>query len=462
MKYLRRSYVVHGFALLHLATAYISASATIGDSRLLTIMTILMTLIICVRERLTMGATCICFVLVNIVGYYLGMGILMDMEKWVTHELLSPTNQALSSFLTTEALGWGLFALIHLSGDTFRIEAGEEGGYWDRRFQGLILFVAILFGLRLFISTQVQNDLFGEDNMYAAFQGFILNYSLIILIIVAFAACLRFLVILRARKWQKGIIVLLLYAALTILGALAHAHGLPFGFRGDVSRLELHRQLMVSSVVCLALLGIVFTVVYALNAAKEARMERTEANKAIFQYENLKQQVNPHFLFNSLNVLDGLVLDEKNEEASEYIHKLCGVYRYMLRHDSDKLVSLQTELDYVRLYVDLLLVRFPRGLEVEVDIPEDDLGLKVVPCAVQMLVENAVKHNAIIEEDPLRVGISSDGKILSVVNNVNPKKSKLESHHLGQTYIRQQYKDRGSNIRIESDDKSYRVELPLL
>lgn len=202
---------------------------------------------------------------------------------------------------------------------------------------------------------------------------------------------------------------------------------------------------------------------YALTAKNEMRKERGKANMAQFQYQRLKRQVNPHFLFNSLNALDCLVAEEKNEQASTYIHKLASVYRYMLKSEDEDLVMMRDELTFVGMYVDLMKVRFPEGFDVVVEVPAEDQTKFVLPCSIQLLIENATKHNAVSAENPLIIKVESDGQQVMVSNNVIPKLTKVQSTGLGQSYIRQQYLDlSGKAITIENTDKYYSVTLPLL
>jgi LytS/YehU family sensor histidine kinase len=117
----------------------------------------------------------------------------------------------------------------------------------------------------------------------------------------------------------------------------------------------------------------------------------------------------------------------------------------------------------VTQYADLLKVRFPEGLEVQADIPEEALSRSVVPCCVQLLVENALKHNAVHPDHPLRIGISSDCESVTVTNNRIPKLRRVASTGLGLQYIRQQYQDlSGKSITVLEDEQNYTVTLPLL
>lgn len=209
--------------------------------------------------------------------------------------------------------------------------------------------------------------------------------------------------------------------------------------------------------------SVIYMIEYARSAQREAEKEKNRADLAKFQYLNLKQQVNPHFLFNSLNILDALVLDGKDEEASTYIHKLAGIYRYMLKNENESTVSLRDEMTYVEMYSDLLKVRFQEGFLVEVSISEEDMRRYVIPCSVQLLVENATKHNAVSPEKPLVVRIISDGDTLTVTNNKIPRLTTSQSSGLGLNYIREQYRQRSDRgIEVSDDGDNYTVKLPLL
>jgi len=177
---------------------------------------------------------------------------------------------------------------------------------------------------------------------------------------------------------------------------------------------------------------------------------------------NLKQQVNPHFLFNSLNVLDCLVAEGEKEDAREYIQKLSGLYRYMLHNENQPLVPLEDEMEYVDMFTGLLMVRFPNGLIIEKSIRDEDMRRFVFTYSVQMLVENATKHNAISADKPLTVKIVSDGEYITVSNNLNPKMVQPESTGLGLKYIKNTYAGRGKEVIIKETNDQYIVSLPLL
>ena len=135
----------------------------------------------------------------------------------------------------------------------------------------------------------------------------------------------------------------------------------------------------------------------------------------------------------------------------------------MIKSEDEDFVQLSDELTFVDMYVDLLKVRFPEGFDVIIDVRDEDKARFVLPCSVQLLIENATKHNAVGADNPLVIRVESDGEQVSVSNNVIPKVTQVQSTGLGQKYIRQQYLDlTGKEIAIEKTDKEYKVTLPLI
>ena len=202
---------------------------------------------------------------------------------------------------------------------------------------------------------------------------------------------------------------------------------------------------------------------YAITTRIEMQTEREKANMAQYRYLKLKRQVNPHFLFNSLNILDCLICEEKSEQASTYTHKLAGIYRYMIKSEEEDVVSLRDELVFVGLYTDLLKVRFPEGFDIIINVSEESMKRLVPPCSIQLLVENVTKHNAVSADNPLIIRIESTGDHVRICNNIVPKVTRSASTGLGQKYIRQLYMDMsGKAIDLEKTETDYCVTLPLL
>ena len=211
------------------------------------------------------------------------------------------------------------------------------------------------------------------------------------------------------------------------------------------------------------LVSLVFMMNFALQMQRETSAQRTRRHQAEFRYMNLKNQVNPHFLFNSLNVLDSIVQEGTREEASAYIHKMAAIYRYLMKLEGKQLVPLADELAFARNYRDLLLIRFSEGFVTKDRIGENVPDGYIVPCTLQILLENVVKHNAIGPDNPLVVEISTDGHRIWVSNNVIPKHTPPSSTGIGLQYVRNQYRDiAGAEIEIDSNEKRFSVTVPIL
>ncbi len=191
-----------------------------------------------------------------------------------------------------------------------------------------------------------------------------------------------------------------------------------------------------------------------INQLLEQKVEErthalTEANTLLFkvQKENLqtrfdvlKQQVNPHFLFNSLNVLTSLIKLEP-DLAEKFTEQLAKVYRYVLENKDNELVALATELDFLESYVFLLNIRFLDKLKVNINVPEDLKNAEVIPLAVQLLIENAIKHNSMSKKSPLVIDIFIDKKCnLNVINNLQEREARITSTGIGLKNIENRYK----------------------
>lgn len=158
------------------------------------------------------------------------------------------------------------------------------------------------------------------------------------------------------------------------------------------------------------------------------------------QFEVLRQQVNPHFLFNSLNVLTSLIKLEP-DLAEKFTEHLSKVYRYVLENKDKDLVKLRTELEFLEAYIFLLNIRFMDKIIIEVDIDEHNKDLMILPLALQLLIENAIKHNTMSKKNPLDIRIFiEDGNILNVVNNLQERESHMVSTGLGLKNIEHRYK----------------------
>ncbi len=180
------------------------------------------------------------------------------------------------------------------------------------------------------------------------------------------------------------------------------------------------------------------------------------------QFSALKNQITPHFLFNSLNTLVTLIAENQNA-AIDFTQKLSEVYRYILQHKEKEVISLEKELRFVESYVFLLKTRFSENLKVEISIPKERMKCFVAPLSLQMLVENAIKHNEVSTARPLFLSISVEGKNLIVKNNLQRKSSVAHSTKTGLENIKQRYKHLSNQlVEVIVTTSSFIVAIPLL
>lgn len=205
---------------------------------------------------------------------------------------------------------------------------------------------------------------------------------------------------------------------------------------------------------------------------EERTRELTETNTLLLkvQKENLqtrfdvlKQQVNPHFLFNSLNVLTSLIKIEP-DLAEKFTEQLAKVYRYVLENKDNELVSIATELDFLDSYVFLLNIRFMDKLRVNIDVPENLKQAEVIPLAIQLLIENAIKHNSMSRKSPLVIDVFIDAKCnLNVVNNLQEREARITSTHIGLKNIENRYKLlNNSDTEFIKTETQFIARIPLI
>ena len=209
---------------------------------------------------------------------------------------------------------------------------------------------------------------------------------------------------------------------------------------------------------------VVFHVIYFYNKYNQKKVKDSQivAKVESAKYESLKSQLDPHFLFNSLNVLTSLIGENPNQ-AEKFTTKLSKVYRYVLEQKNKDLIPLEDELKFAKSYMELLKMRFEDAVHFIIPESVSDPELKIVPLSLQLLLENAVKHNVITSENPLEIRIFEEKGYLTVENNVNPKKSLEKSTKVGLKNINQRYglitKEK---VIVSHNNKIFKVKLPLL
>jgi len=177
---------------------------------------------------------------------------------------------------------------------------------------------------------------------------------------------------------------------------------------------------------------------YKANAEQKVNESQIVAKTETAKYESLKSQLDPHFLFNSLNVLTSLI-GENPELAERFTTKLSKVYRYVLEQKSKDLIPLEEELQFAITYMELLEMRFEDAIHFELPKINSNSNYKIVPLSLQILLENAVKHNVISSESPLEIKIYEENGYLIVSNNLNEKSVLSNSTKVGLNNIKERY-----------------------
>ncbi|MBD2700337.1 histidine kinase [Spirosoma sp. BT702] len=190
--------------------------------------------------------------------------------------------------------------------------------------------------------------------------------------------------------------------------------------------------------------------------------EHLKKNKLKHQLDTLKAQINPHFLFNSLNSLSMLIHDNP-KQAEAFVDEISSVYRYLLRANDQALTTLSQELQFIKSYFQLLKTRYGASIDLLVDVADRFLECRIPPLTLQLLVENAVKHNVMLPDRPLVVEISIRGQSLVVQNNLQRKNTPVLSNQVGLSNISTKYRLLGQpDISIREDNGRFTVVLPLL
>lgn len=195
------------------------------------------------------------------------------------------------------------------------------------------------------------------------------------------------------------------------------------------------------------------------QAVVEAEKMKTE--RLAGQYQSLKDQLNPHFLFNSLNTLSSLIYEDR-DQANDFVERLAKIYRYVLDVQDERLVALDRELAFSKSYLELQKLRFGEKLEYEVDAFSGN-GKQLPPLSLQLLLENAVKHNSATREKPLHIRIFEENDHIVVENNVQPRKQSGPESGIGLENIRRRLSYLTDKpMDVISGNGTFKVSIPLI
>ncbi|PKB17864.1 2TM domain-containing protein [Flavobacterium sp. 5] len=286
-----------------------------------------------------------------------------------------------------------------------------------------------------------------------------------------------FLNVLLDRKWDwleqtnlrvyYGILVTVLYTVPAVLGIdyviFVIVQDLPLGNFFSERMIWVHLFYIILSLgVSTFMQARSFMVQWKQASKSEVTQQRIIAGTANAKFETLKNQIDPHFLFNSLNVLSSLI-EENPDNAQRFTTSLSKIYRYVLEQKDKELVSVEDELSFAKTYMNLLKMRFENSLFYELPATNGIPDAKVVPLSLQLLLENTVKHNVVSEQRPLHIRIFVDGDYLAIQNNFQKKEVIQSRQGVGLQNIVDRYGIiTNRKVLIEENEQSFTVKIPIL
>ena len=210
----------------------------------------------------------------------------------------------------------------------------------------------------------------------------------------------------------------------------------------------------------LMLLSVKFLYLNKQNNLKELENEKLKSSYLNSKLENLKDQINPHFLFNSFANLSALI-DENQKTAKKYLSNLSDVFRYSLNNSNEQIVNLADELELLNSYIELYKIRIKDGLTLIVDL--NDKEKKILSMSLQPLLENVIKHNEISKEKPVTIELKQRGNLFSFKNNLNQRNKSVSENGIGLSNLNERYKILvGKEIDIQNTSSQFIVKLPLV
>ena len=219
-----------------------------------------------------------------------------------------------------------------------------------------------------------------------------------------------------------------------------------------------------AAIFCTITIIAIYESIYFMHELRHS-VEETEQLKReslAAQLNALRTQVNPHFLFNNLNTLSSII-PEDPKQAVDFVQQLSKVYRHILEVKDEKSIPLKDELDVLKAYAFLLHTRFGHNIEIDINVEQEKLNKRIVPLSLQLLMENAIKHNIVSADKPLKIDVYAENGSLVVSNNLQKKNQLHESTGIGLNNIRNRYKLLGDKtVEVTESEDNFMVSIPLL
>ncbi|SNR15766.1 sensor histidine kinase [Tenacibaculum jejuense] len=238
-----------------------------------------------------------------------------------------------------------------------------------------------------------------------------------------------------------------------------------FSLFGMVSTYSMNFKVLLPIIIIVVMDMAIYEAIYYYVRLKKSIREEEQTKQVMIQaqLDTLTNQAKPHFLFNSLNTLRDIIDVEDKEDAKVFVDKLSDVYRFILESGNSNLLQLHEELKFVKSYIHIQKERFGDNFLIDWDISEDKLSTMIIPMSLQLLIENAIKHNVVSKAKPLIVSVKTEGNQLIVSNKIQKKSTQLPSTKIGLKNITRRYSlvsDKA--IEINNDGEFFTVILPLL
>lgn len=220
---------------------------------------------------------------------------------------------------------------------------------------------------------------------------------------------------------------------------------------------------LITSVINIIIITAIEAIVWFKRSQQSLiKSEKLERENSQIRFETLKNQLNPHFLFNSLNVLSSLIKHDSNK-AQNFVDEFSSVYRYTLDVIDRPVIELKEEIGFAKSYLYLQKIRFNNAVEMEINIDATELNFLVPPLAVQTLLENAFKHNKASVDNPLKIKMYNEDGLLVIINKLQPKIKGDDSKGIGLNNLNKRYELLGEKLPLFSvTDKEYIAKLPLI
>ncbi|MCM5663669.1 2TM domain-containing protein [Galbibacter mesophilus] len=331
---------------------------------------------------------------------------------------------------------------------------------------------AFFLGVLIFILIWLINFMNGHSMAFnqSFITRFLINQVYTITLYFAHATFIRYFIKKYGRKiFSASILPIFLFASILItlfLTFFLNGFGLMvrYGISLEEAFSEQRPADFIATLVITVIISLSFVAFYYYKNKQETKFKEQKviAGRATAQFESLKNQLDPHFLFNSLNVLTSLI-DENPSAAQKFTTSLSKVYRYVLEQKNKELITVKEEIEFAKTYISLLRMRFEDSIVFDItdDLLENEA--KVVPLSLQLLLENAVKHNRVSPQQPLKISIEAKDNYLIVKNNLQQKSVLKKSSGVGLINIKQRYHLLTSReVIIEKNTQTFQVKIPIL